>query len=177
MTTEEVKLAINGDTQAFTKLIKECEATLYRVAKGILKSDHECADAIQESILKAFKRINTLKNPQFFKTWLVRILINECYYIVKQNNKVFFIENINELAYEEDNSFDDIDIDKAIQQLVPEQQVIIILFYYEEFSIKEIMEMLNLREGTVKSRLHRARLHLAKLLKIQLGEEEGEMYE
>ncbi|MGA4722112.1 sigma-70 family RNA polymerase sigma factor [Fictibacillus nanhaiensis] len=177
MSTEDVKLAIDGDTQAFSRLIKDCEATLYRVAKGILKSDHECADAIQEAILKAFKRINTLKHPQFFKTWLVRILINECYYIVKQNKKIFSIENINEIAYEKVDSFDVIEIDKAIKQLISEQQVIIILFYYEEFSIKEIMEMLNLREGTVKSRLHRARLHLAKLLRFHFSEEEGEMYE
>jgi RNA polymerase sigma-70 factor (ECF subfamily) len=79
----DVKLAQKGSKDAFVRLITAAEKSMYRVAKAILKSDNECADAIQESILKAFKSVGGLREPQYFKTWLIRILINECKVILK----------------------------------------------------------------------------------------------
>ena len=73
-----VKLAKSGDKAAFSELIDCHRQTLYRVAKGILKSDFDVADAIQEAIISAYKNIGSLKNEDYFKTWIIRILINEC---------------------------------------------------------------------------------------------------
>jgi RNA polymerase sigma-70 factor, ECF subfamily len=169
MYERDVDLAQKGDIDAFSRLIKECESTLYRVSYGILKSDHDCADAIQEAILKSFKSITSLKNKQYFKTWIIRILINECHNILRHKKRLISIENMKEPSYEE--KFDHMEVSKAINQLNPDQKVIVILFYYEGFSIKEIVEVLNVHEGTVKSRLHRARIQLAQLLNIDFKKE------
>lgn len=69
-------------------LILDCERQLYSTAKTILYSDQDCADAIQDTIVKAFSKIQTLKNDKYAKTWLIRILINECYTILRKSSKL-----------------------------------------------------------------------------------------
>ena len=90
--------AKNGDNDAFLTLINENRLNVYRVARGILKSEHDIEDAIQNTVVKAYEKINTLKKDEFFKTWLIRILINECNEIIRKNKK---IENINKDSNEE----------------------------------------------------------------------------
>ena len=68
----------------FSMQVLQAEDSLYRVAKSILHNDEDCADAIQNGILKAFQKLDTLKNDRYFKTWLTRIVINECYQIIRQ---------------------------------------------------------------------------------------------
>ncbi|EPZ57339.1 RNA polymerase sigma factor, sigma-70 family protein [[Clostridium] sordellii ATCC 9714] len=67
------------DRKTFITKVLECEKTLYNVSKSILINDADCEDAVQEAILKAFNKLHTLKNEEYFKTWLIRILMNECY--------------------------------------------------------------------------------------------------
>ena len=67
MLEHHVNLAIKGNHESFIKIIHDVEGSLYRVAKGILKSDMDCADAIQETIIKAYHSIKKLKKPEFFK--------------------------------------------------------------------------------------------------------------
>ena len=64
--------------EAFTDLILDSEPTLYRVAMSMLRNEKDCEDAVQTAILTAFEKLGTLKQEQYFKTWLVRILINVC---------------------------------------------------------------------------------------------------
>ena len=71
-----VKRAQRGDDQAFVELIEENKQAMYKVAIGILKNDSDAADAIQESILTCYEKLKELKKAQYFKTWLLRILIN-----------------------------------------------------------------------------------------------------
>lgn len=68
-------------------LILDSERQLYSTAKTILFSDYDCADAIQETIVKAFSNVGTLKNDNYARTWLIRILINECYSLVRKSSK------------------------------------------------------------------------------------------
>lgn len=72
-----VKRAQRGDDQAFVELIEENKQAMYKIAVGILKNDFDAADAIQESILTCYEKLRELKKAQYFKTWLLRILINE----------------------------------------------------------------------------------------------------
>ena len=69
--------------EALGELILSSERQLYATAKTILSDDQDCADAIQESIVKAFSKIDTLKKDRYAKTWLMRILFNECYNIAE----------------------------------------------------------------------------------------------
>ncbi|WP_025691261.1 sigma factor [Paenibacillus zanthoxyli] len=75
---QEVKLAKQGDREAFIRLTRQIENGLYNTARAMVKKDEDIADALQETILKAYKSLDTLREPGFFKTWVYRILINEC---------------------------------------------------------------------------------------------------
>ena len=74
------------------QLILSSEQQLYATAKTILHNDQDCADAIQESIVKAFSKVHTLKKDCYAKTWLIRILINECYNIARQDGRKEYLE-------------------------------------------------------------------------------------
>ena len=158
--------AKNGDNEAFLVLINENKLNIYRVARGILSNEHDIEDAIQNTIIKAYEKINTLKKNEFFRTWLVRILINECNEIIRRNNRVV---SINESNHEEryNDCYENIDLTKAINSLSEELRVTTVLFYFEDMSIKDIASILNIPNGTVRSRLSRAR----KILREVIGED------
>lgn len=67
---------------------------LYRVSYGILQNEEDASDAISNATLKAYEKITTLKNQEYFKTWITRILINECNSIIKQKQKIIYIDKI-----------------------------------------------------------------------------------
>lgn len=75
------------DKEDFAKAVLEAETTLYHISKTILKSDTDCEDAVQEAIIKAYINLHKLKNEKYFKTWLIRIVINECYRMLKNKKK------------------------------------------------------------------------------------------
>ncbi|NDI34447.1 sigma-70 family RNA polymerase sigma factor [Chengkuizengella sediminis] len=158
-----VKLAQKGSKDAFVRLIKENEKSMYRVAKSFFKREVDCADVLQETILKAFNSINSLNEPRYFKTWLIRILINECNKMMRTKSKIVLF---NEVVVQETmkDSYDSIEIHDAIHSLEEDIRTIIVLYYFEDQPIKDIAELLEIPEGTVKSRLNRARSKLLKLL-------------
>ena len=80
-----IKKAMKGDAEAFVQLMELNEVSMYKTAKAILANEEDIGDAIQETILAAYKNIHTLKKAQYFKTWLIRILINKCKDIIKKN--------------------------------------------------------------------------------------------
>lgn len=158
--------AKNGDNEAFLELINENKLNIYRVARGILSNEHDIEDAIQNTIIKAYEKINTLKKNEFFRTWLVRILINECNEIIRKNKRIV---SINESNHEEkyNDYYENIDLANAINSLSEELRVTTVLFYFEDMSIKDIALILNIPNGTVRSRLSRAR----KILREIIGED------
>ncbi|MDU2491631.1 MAG: sigma-70 family RNA polymerase sigma factor [Clostridium celatum] len=159
--------AKNGDNEAFLELINENKLNIYRVARGILSNEHDIEDAIQNTVIKAYEKINTLKRNEFFRTWLVRILINECNEIIRRNKRIV---SINESNHEEryNDCYENIDLTKAINSLSEELRITTVLFYFEDMSIKDIASVLNIPNGTVRSRLSRAR----KILREIIGEDE-----
>ncbi|RAP78504.1 sigma-70 family RNA polymerase sigma factor [Paenibacillus montanisoli] len=160
---EYVKLAQQGEWGAFTHLIKQYEKNLYVVARSIIKQDEDCVDAIQETILKSYLSLHTLREPAFFKTWLLRILINECNNILRNQIRTIPREvHSNEVLYNCD--VEKIDLRDAVDRLENRLKIVIILYYFDDMSIKQIAELLETSEGTIKSRLYRARLDLASLL-------------
>lgn len=78
-----------GNKEAFTQLIGQYRNDLYKIGKAILGNDEDIADAMQETILKCWQKLDTLKKAEYFKTWLVRILINNCNEILRQREKIF----------------------------------------------------------------------------------------
>ena len=66
-----VKRSISGDADAFLELMEKNSLAMYKVARGILDNDEDAADAMQDTILTCFEKIHTLKNPEYFKTWMI----------------------------------------------------------------------------------------------------------
>lgn len=161
----DVKLAKAKNQEAFIKLIQEDLTSMYRVARGILNTKQDVEDAIQNTTLIALSKINTLRDDKLFKTWIIRILINECNKIYKYNkyNKKS-IKEVVENTYTIDTS-NNIDLYNAISRLSDELRVSTILFYFDDLTYKEISNVLGVPEGTVKSRVFRAKQGLYEMLK------------
>ena len=160
--------------EEFTAEVLKAEKSLYHIAKSILKNDADCEDAVSEAIVKAFGNLASLKKDKHAKTWLTRILINECFHIRKQRKKVTLLseEDAWVLERREENSGNLLEVERYselyhfIGKLKENQRLAVILYYYEGYSVKEIASIMEVTQGTVKSRLGRAR----KILKQYLEE-------
>jgi RNA polymerase sigma-70 factor, ECF subfamily len=164
--TEDIKLAeeaVNGNPTAFARLVKSYESSLYQVSYAMLRSDSDSVDAAQEAILQAYRSIGQLREPRYFKTWLIRILINQCNRILDQRKKIVPLDSIAEPSVVMDHE-ERLDIQQAVLQLESELRVVVTLFYMEDLSYRDIAEMLDVPEGTVKSRLNRAKTKLAAII-------------
>ena len=148
----------------FSKMVLQAEASLYRVAKSILHNDEDSADAMQNGILKAFQKLDTLKNDRYFKTWLTRIVINECYQIIRQAERQVSLDEYPgweaEAVYMEEES----QVMRELMQLDEKYRIPIVLHEIEGYSAKEIGEMLDLSETNVRNRLFRGKAVLRKRL-------------
>ena len=169
MNIERVRKAKEGDVDEIGNIIMENMQSMYRVAFSILKNEEEIYDAISNTTVIVFEKIATLKKEEFFKTWITRILINECYKIYNQNKKIIYLENCSPEALEgmqfnEKDRLDEIDTRNLIKGLTKDLKETVTLYYLEDFSVKEIAKILEVPEGTVKSRLSRARKDLEKIL-------------
>ena len=116
----------------------------------------------------AFEKLHTLKVDAYFKTWIIRILIRECYRIQKKRkNLVPYEEYMQDRKLWEEDRYTDLYL--AIMELPQELRVLVTLYYLDGFSVREVSDILQMKEGTVKSRLSRAR----EQLRVQLGDREG----
>lgn len=151
--------AVQGDTDAFLELMEKNTLSMYKVARGILKSDEDVADAVQDTILTCFEKIHTLRQPEYFKTWMIRILINECKQILAHYQKVKIPGELPETG-RQDASLAEFEFKEMLELVDEKYRVILVLYYVEGFRISEIAELLGLNENTVKTRLSRARTQI-----------------
>ena len=157
-----VKQAQAGDKEAFIDLIEHCKQALYKTAIAMLKNDADAADAIQDTVLKCYENLRGLREPRFFKTWLTRILINQCKKIMKQRRNVVSLYAHPELECEGADTSQG-EFLELLNQLEEQYRIVLYLHYVEEFSVKEIGVILELNENTVKTRLSRGRTKLKKI--------------
>ncbi len=165
---ENVKKAIKGNKDSFTIIIQSRKEKLYRIAYSYVRNQEDALDIVQETVYKAFISINTLKNPEYFDTWIVRILINNSINYMKQNKKVLYLEDEKFTKAESYNSVEYLDLHDALNKLDDKLKTIIILKYFEDLTIREIADILGEPINTVKTNLYRT----LKKLKISIGEEE-----
>ncbi|POP34755.1 RNA polymerase subunit sigma-70 [Lactonifactor longoviformis] len=150
-----VEKARNGDKKAFDHLIRSQMENMYKTAISYLKNDEDAADAIQEAILTCYEKLDTLKTDGYFRTWLTRILINKCKDMLRKR-KVYYLEDeLSEIPVEEDFSM--VEWRELLYMLPEEYRIAVLLYYVEGFKIREISEILDVKESTVQSRLARAR--------------------
>ncbi len=166
---ELIEKAIHGDKDAYVNLINSIKSDLYRVAQARLNNIDDINDAIHETILKSFKHLKHLKNKSYFKTWIIKILINECNNIYKSNYKQFWIfdkitrsknlETSEKIIQDVESNFD---FELLLKNLNYDEKIVIILYFNNRFSTSEIADILNISVNTVKSRLFRAKEKIKK---------------
>lgn len=162
-----LELAKTGDTKAFEELINNVKFKLYKTGMSILKNDDDTCDALQETLISAYKNLSSLKEENYFTTWIIRIMINKCYDIIKKNKKITYINQkieIEDTGYYERYEIES-SLEKHLNKLDEDLRTIVVLYYYDELKVGEISDILNIPEGTVKSRLARAREKLYSNLK------------
>lgn len=166
-----VKKAQQGDEQAFTELILSIKTDLYKVAKARLKNDEDVYDVIQETMILAFNSIKKLKNIDSFKSWIIKILINTSNYSYKKASKTNCIplEQIETYSPLNDSSFNQVetilDFNFILNNFKYEDRMIIILYYVEKFTDKEIGKILKLKENTVKTKRTRIKERIKDIIK------------
>lgn len=163
----DLQKAINGDKEAFSRIIIQNKEAMYKTAIVILRNEDDAYDAIQESLLKMYTNIQNLRDTTAFNAWSRKIIVNSCYDIIKKNKKIVDINtkliNIYEETREDTYECED-EIVKLLDKLEPELRLTAILYYYNDLSIKEISQIIEIPEGTIKSRLSRAREKLYDIL-------------
>jgi RNA polymerase sigma-70 factor (ECF subfamily) len=165
---ENVKRAIAGDEESFLLVMQIYKEALYRTAFAFLKNEHDALEAIQEVTYRAYKKIHTVKEPTYMKTWLTRIMMNYCQDHLKKNKRFSNFEPFNKKSEKSDTV--QLELQEALNQLTEMEQQLVYMKYFQDAKIKDIALMENIPEGTVKSRLHKILKTLRQHLK-----EKGEM--
>ena len=170
---ELVIRSLDGDRDAFTQLIKLIDVDLYRIANAKLENIEDINDAIQETILIGYKSIQNLEEPKYIKTWIIKILINECnkIYKKKKKKKGIFEEltSENDFIMNEDinllNIENKLDLENFFKFLNHDEKIAIILFYDCNYTLPELAKLLNTSTNTIKSRIKRAKQKMRKYYK------------
>jgi RNA polymerase sigma-70 factor (TIGR02954 family) len=161
-----VKKAIKGNKNAFEKLVQQHYERIYRTAYLYVHNEEDALDVVQEAVYQAYKSIHSLKNPEYFMTWLTRIVIRCAGDVIKKRGKVVPM-NDEYLSNMPDESTSDIEESSqllhAVQQLKVNHRTAIILFYYYDYSIKTISSVMEIPENTVKTYLSRGKAELKKI--------------
>lgn len=160
-----VKLAKNGDTDAFAELYRQVYKKLYRYAVYLLKNQEDAEDVVSETVMDAFAGIGKLKKEESFETWIFQILSNKCrkkmrdYYKKSEELTEDLPEETPEISESEK-----ITVRQAVFQLEEEEREIVVLHQIFGYKTREIAKLLALNENTVRSKESRALKKLAKLL-------------
>lgn len=153
-----LKKAKRRDAQAFVALMQENTKDMYKVAIAILSNDEDAADAIQDTILACWEKLTTLKQDEFFKSWLTRILINKCNSILRKRRKLVPDDSMMDMqAGCECPGYQNAEWNEMLRCVDEKYRVILVLYYAEGFKIKEISEILRESESAIKRRLVEAR--------------------
>lgn len=170
MNEQLVIKAKSGEAKEFTELIQSIQNDLYRIAKTRLNSNDDINDAIQETILIAYKKLKKLKDNSKFKSWIIKILINECNKIIKYNSRQNRIieKTIDEMSFKnmtKNEEFEEfLNFNNMISKLTSDEQLIFTLYYKDKFSCDEISKIIKMKKGTVQSKLDRGRDKIKKYI-------------
>lgn len=169
-----VKQAKRGNKEAFSELIQMNKVNMYKVARAILYNDEDVSDAIQDTILTCWEKLDTLKNNEYFKTWMTRILINNCNKIINTNTKELPHSFTDELVIN-DSGLDNAEWKNSLEYMEEKYRIMIILYYVQGYKIREIAKILDLKETTVKDRLKKAREQYKLKILGEKGEKDNEL--
>ena len=156
-----VERAQQGDHDAFAALVGAAIARLDAAARLILRDPDLARDAVQETCIKAWRDLPTLRDTDQFDAWLHRLIVNACFDVLRRRKRrpievelspviVVSVEDASSLIAQRDS------LDRALRALEPEWRAIVVLHYYLGMPLPEVADVLGIRLGTAKSRLHRS---------------------
>ena len=155
--------------EELSKLILENQKEMYVLACSILKNQADAQDAVSECIVRAFENRTSLKKRTSARSWLMKILINVSRSAITKRQKVVLFADPEQYEQEPETAEDH--LWSVILELTENVCVVMVLYYYEGFSVREISTLLDIPEGTTKTRLSSGRKQLAKW--IEDGKERG----
>ena len=153
------------DKDEYAKKVQELYPKLYALAYLHLGSDALANDAISEAVYRGLVSVKKLREPAYFRTWLTRILINECNKIWRKRKREVPVETIPDTP-ENEKAYDALPLKEAISRLPTDLKEVIVLRYYADFTLAETSKCLNIPQGTAATRARRA----LQLLKLELEE-------
>lgn len=173
--------AQRGDKQAFKFIFTNYRQKVYRTAFLVLKDYQYAEDVVQETFMQVYLKLNKLSNPMAFDKWLYRITMNLCIEVIRKHKKISLEASKEDLDSDRKNIVIDMNVPeskliekeqqksilKCISGLPVKHRTVLVLYYYNDFDVKEIAEVLGSMEGTVKSRLFYGRRLLKEALKAE----------
>lgn len=162
----------------FTELVDKRIDVLYKIAFTYVKNEDLASDVVQDSILRSYKHIESLKEKEKFNSWITTILVNRCREVLRQNKKVSFFELKEEILDHNkvtnvyyDNDYikveNKIDVLNMLQNIDEKYREVITLKYLGDYTLKEISNILDIPQGTVKSRLNFGIKKLKTLMEVK----------
>ncbi|KAB1159876.1 sigma-70 family RNA polymerase sigma factor [Tenacibaculum aiptasiae] len=173
---------LKGDTNAFSILVEKYKGMIFTLALKMLKSREEAEEISQDTFIKAFKNLNKFKGEAKFSTWLYKIGYRACLDNLKKNKEKYKTGTIDEITINKIKSTEGIlegierkeraeIINTCMMSLPEDERSILWMFYFEELSLKEIIELTEFSESNVKVKLHRARKRLLTIVEKKVEPE------
>jgi len=183
-----INLVLQGDTRAFATLVDQYKNLVFTLSLKMLQNREEAEEAAQDAFVKVFKSLNSFKNDAKFSTWVYKITYNNCLDRLKKRKRSRQDVPIDEFTdFEVTSLINALDtiveneqkhlIRETLDQLLPEENFLLILYYYDENSLKEISVIMGINENNLKIKLFRTRKKLAAILKRKLEPETINQYE
>ena len=154
------------EKEAFERQVLRLSGAMYRVAASILPRQCDREDAIQESILTALQKRESLRDERALRAWVLRILVNNCYDMLRVQRRETATDVLPERGWESPADAD-LMLRDMLLSLPEDHRLILVLFYVEGYKLREIAEILHLPMGTVQSRLHRAKHMLRRDIRLE----------
>ena len=159
MRTELVERAQRGDREAFDALASSLYDRLYAVGRRILRDGHAAEDAVQEALIRGWRDLRSLREPDRFEAWMHRLLVNACHDLSRRGRR--FEVEVPAIGLDRSDPTDDFasvvtrdELDRAFLQLAVEHRAVLVLTHYVGMSAAEVADVLGIPVGTVYSRLH-----------------------
>lgn len=152
------------NNEEFARRVEGIRGKLYKTALVYLGNEALALDAVDEAVYKALCSHRKLRQPEFFDTWMTRILINECHNELRRQKRFCPLQEMPETAVEE---FDSLPLKEAVKRLPKELKDVVVLRYFTGYTLVETAETLNIPQGTAATRQRKA----LQLLRLELEEE------
>lgn len=178
-----VRRFLSGDRAAFAALVERHERRVYNLALRMTGREEDARDATQDALLTVLKKLSSFRGEAAFTTWLHRVTVNACYDLLRKRQRAPLLERGEDdlpaiepppAADHAETSDLSIDVRQALTQVPEDFRVVMILHDVQDLPQEEVAAILGIPVGTVKSRLHRGRIVLARALGVRPAQASGE---